>query len=412
MVEDEDKNCFTVMLPHYSGNPVGLHGEGLSCDQFCEIVESQIETFKWTDQDAFNYAIQAFTSPAQDWAYDLKDSVRTWPTLKKAMKAKFKGKMTIQMKAELRKSLKQNQEESVREFYGRCKDAETMICDDQVLDVAFERDVLLTFLIGLREELQLRVMASEGSCLNDFLESAIKIESNENEDMETDDVKIKPEFFKDENSNDENEDLDDYLNDKDFIPDDTGEEMEDNNVKKEQESEDSKHFCTECEMPFKTEKLLKQHEQREHSDNQSETEKLKCSTCDATFRTSRMLRLHIYKNHSENTKYSCQVCAQDFFDLKKFVLHQIKYHSERQGDQIFCLACRRPYTKSHSLQVHMIRKHYKEKPFPCDQEGCDQKFYTITDVQKHIKIKVSKCAPFISYFDKETSDKTLFLAFE
>ena len=83
MVEDEDKNCFTVMLPHYSGNPVGLHGEGLTCDQFCEIVESQIETFKWTDQDAFNYAIQAFTSPAQDWAYDLKDSVRTWPTLKK-----------------------------------------------------------------------------------------------------------------------------------------------------------------------------------------------------------------------------------------------------------------------------------------------------------------------------------------
>ena len=101
------KNCL------YSGNPVGLHGEGLSCDQFCEIVESQIETFKWTDQDAFNYAIQAFTSPAHDWAYDLKDSVRTWPTLKKAMKAKFKGKMTIQMKAQLR-----NSDGSGSEFFG------------------------------------------------------------------------------------------------------------------------------------------------------------------------------------------------------------------------------------------------------------------------------------------------------
>ena len=33
----------------------------------------------------------------------------------------------------------------------------------------------------------------------------------------------------------------------------------------------------------------------------------------------------------------------------------------------------------------MIRKHYKEKPFPCDR--CELKFYTITDVQKHIKIK-------------------------
>ena len=100
-------------------------------------------------------------------------------------------------------------------------------------------------------------------------------------------------------------------------------------------------------MPFKSEKLLKTHIKSEHSEPQDETEKLKCSTCEATFRTSRMLRLHIYKNHSDNSKYSCQVCDQDFTDLKKFVLHQIKYHSERSGDQIFCLACRRPYTKSH-----------------------------------------------------------------
>ena len=32
----------------------------------------------------------------------------------------------------------------------------------------------------------------------------------------------------------------------------------------------------------------------------------------------------------------------------------------------------------------MIRKHYKEKPFPCDR--CDKKFFTITDQQKHVKI--------------------------
>ena len=112
-------------------------------------------------------------------------------------------------------------------------------------------------------------------------------------------------------------------------------------------TEDTKHFCTQCEMPFKSEKHLKSHIKSEHSEPQPETEKLKCSTCDATFRTSRMLRLHIYKNHTDNTKYSCQYCAEEYTDLKKFVLHQIKYHSERNGDEIFCLACRRPYTKSH-----------------------------------------------------------------
>ena len=40
----------------------------------------------------------------------------------------------------------------------------------------------------------------------------------------------------------------------------------------------------------------------------------------------------------------------------------------------------------------MIRKHYKEKPFPCDR--CELKFYTITDVQKHIKIKHLNEKPF------------------
>ena len=40
----------------------------------------------------------------------------------------------------------------------------------------------------------------------------------------------------------------------------------------------------------------------------------------------------------------------------------------------------------------MIRKHYKEKPFPCSE--CDQKFYTITDMQKHVKIKHLNEKPF------------------
>ena len=50
------------------------------------------------------------------------------------MKAKFKKKMSIQMKAQLRKSLKQNQNESVKEFCDRCKEAEQLICDQQIQD--------------------------------------------------------------------------------------------------------------------------------------------------------------------------------------------------------------------------------------------------------------------------------------
>ena len=73
---------------------------------------------------------------------------------------------------------------------------------------------------------------------------------------------------------------------------------------------------------------------------------------------SLFFRLHIYKNHTENSQYTCQSCSQDFYDLKKFVLHQIKIHAERNGDHIYCLACRRPYTKSHGL-VKYLRCHLR-----------------------------------------------------
>ena len=341
------------LLPRYSGNPVGLQGEGLSCDQFCAIVESQIETFKWSDNEAFSHVVQAFTSPAMEWAFSIKD-FHTWTQLKMAMKAKFMGKMTIQMKAELRKNLKQTVEESVNDFYARCKEAETLICDE-LMDTAFERDVLLTFLIGLREDLQLKVMASEASCdYNDFLKLAIKMETNSNvldDDQDDDqddnagdeDIKTEqPEGFEGLDLDLDDEDEEDNEDTKDLL----------NLIKSEEISnEETEHKCTHCDIAFKTDKQLKSHIKSEHSDPVENSEKLKCSTCSATFRTSRMLRLHIYKNHTENSQYSCQTCSQDFYDLKKFVLHQIKYHAERNGDHIYCLACRRPYTKSHSLQV-------------------------------------------------------------
>ena len=46
-------------------------------------------------------------------------------------------------------------------------------------NAAFERDVLLTFLIGLRDELQRKLMQSEGSSLDDFLQEAISLEGRD-----------------------------------------------------------------------------------------------------------------------------------------------------------------------------------------------------------------------------------------
>ena len=71
----------------------------------------------------------------------------------------------------------------------------------------------------------MRVMQSSGSCLNDFLQAAIKVEN------------IKTEF------SDYEDDLEDNL--KDYVPEEDPEEMEDEVVKKEEtEEEESEHICT------------------------------------------------------------------------------------------------------------------------------------------------------------------------
>ena len=98
---------------------------------------------------AFCYALEALTSPAKDWAaVQLGPQMDSWSGLKEVMKSKFQRIMTIQMKAELRKSLRQDAQETASNFYNRCNEAEKLICDAETDNAAFERDVLLTFLIG------------------------------------------------------------------------------------------------------------------------------------------------------------------------------------------------------------------------------------------------------------------------
>ena len=73
---------------------------------------------------AFSYALEALTSPASDWADQLGPQMDSWSRLKDIMKSKFQRLLTIQMKAELRKSLRQDNKESASDFYHRCKEAE------------------------------------------------------------------------------------------------------------------------------------------------------------------------------------------------------------------------------------------------------------------------------------------------
>ena len=99
-------------------------------------------------------------------------------------------------------------------------------------NAAFERDVLLTFLIGLRDELQRKVMQSEGSSLDDFLQEAISLESTSGsgpgvklELSDGDDFDDIDDFIPDEDDDEDDQDWEDrganwrifYLPNLDFL---------------------------------------------------------------------------------------------------------------------------------------------------------------------------------------------------
>ena len=78
-------------------------------------------------------------------------------------------------------------------------------------NAAFERDVLLTFLIGLQDELQRKVMQSEGSSLDDFLQEAISLEGTSGSGSG-----VKLEL----SDGDDFDDIDDFIPDEDDDEDD------------------------------------------------------------------------------------------------------------------------------------------------------------------------------------------------
>ena len=83
-------------------------------------------------------------------------------------------------KIELRRYLHQEETESAQEFHDRCIKGQFMLCDDRE-DLVFERDILINFISGLREDIYNRVIQLDNisSSLQMCLKKVIEIEEKE-----------------------------------------------------------------------------------------------------------------------------------------------------------------------------------------------------------------------------------------
>ena len=97
---------------------------------------------------------------ALDWFLQLQGDLQNWPFLVAEFRSRFRQQnLSIREKLAIRKNLFQSGTEKTEEFLERCIQAQFAITDENsdLNEAAFQRDVLLNFLMGMRPTLQSKV---------------------------------------------------------------------------------------------------------------------------------------------------------------------------------------------------------------------------------------------------------------
>ena len=158
-----------VTLPKYHG----YNDNYLSCHQFLFIIEELGRVNLWSDAKLLQIVSEkCLQTEALEWFSTCPCS--SFDSLKVSMMSYFAPKISLKDKIELKNSLVQEEEENVEIFYKRCKNVFDTINDQKHNDLINERELLMSFLQGLKSDIQEIVMKSDAKRNLEFLEAAIK----------------------------------------------------------------------------------------------------------------------------------------------------------------------------------------------------------------------------------------------
>ena len=114
---------------------------------------------------------------ALKWSKTKIKSSTDWKSVKLKLIERFKRNLSVQEKVELRRNLKQHIGESCQDFLNRCKKCQFLICDDD-LEFITERDILINYLLGLREDYyELVIQNDHLNTLEGFFLETLKLEA-------------------------------------------------------------------------------------------------------------------------------------------------------------------------------------------------------------------------------------------
>ena len=409
-------------IPIFSG--VNMTGGGLislsTCGQFLSFIEDHARKFNLTEVELKNLCQSKISDKALQ--FFLNNSEKPWDELKHLMIEEFSVKLNIKEKVEVRKKLIQKNAESINDFYTRCVVAQFLVSDD-IRDVAFEREVLLHFLIGLSPKIRDLVLATKCSNPEEYIQKATHFQNNihnvaiKEEPLEALDVDIKIEADADPSAFDDYDDYDDdqkpYI---DFGEDDADADYVDESVMQDQSYEkfepkwkcecgkilksksnlarhrelcNSQKKCKYCPQICENKILLKTHMRTSHTDILMKSGWGKCKICNEIFKSKKLKDEHMDKVHG-HLKATCEICKEVCPTSKLLAVHLAKKHCEviKENDResqtkVMCLYCNKFTNTIGAVKYHILAIHFNQPNFKCTY--CEKGFGGEISLENHVR---------------------------
>ena len=308
----------------------------------------------------------------------------SWTNLKSLLLKRYSVKLTIREKVELRKSLKQAEAEEVEDFYHRCLQAQYLVSDD-VRDIAFERECLLNFLLGLNPFIQEAVLTSSCTSIDGFIEEAKKHFAVPKDEYFEPNVKLEPwEDYNDLEFNAQFEDFPDQnQNDTENVKFDPDFDEDDDPSKY-----DESHEYSDDSLPLKRRKTTKSIRKTKQFNEPDKEKKVKCNLCDKAFSTPKGRERHVKTQHKDAEK-SCDICQEVFPEMFALARHMVSSHCKKQGNKFVCLYCDSfQRVQSTDVRNHILAVHWQQENIyvSCDEckENVDSTLGNFSKLSFHI----------------------------
>lgn len=165
--------------------------------------------------------------------------------------------------------------------------------------------------------------------------------------------------------------------------------------------------CRECGVTFEKKWTMNMHIRIHTGDRPYVCE---IPGCGANFARPQNLWRH-HKTHTQEKPHSCPICSKTFCERKDMLTHIVIHDESRKTQNRFlpedmwhllnteiifefdgrevrtdsiCEVCGKIFEQPTMKKRHLSQVHEGEKPFKCDQEGCDRSFTSKAGLERHL----------------------------